>query len=667
VLHAELRVRPIRGMANPGLNRTEDYWAEQGVYFRTFSQGTQGNIRLEAQQKQCLREDIRQTILESTPQGQGQALLVALLMGDRFLLPQETMDLIGRASLAHSIALSGMHLGYVIAFVWVAVYALGLIAPGIYLRLPRLKLVVIISIPLVLGYVWLGDAVPSLLRAALMFACFGLLLLLGRQQVLLDGLFLALVVILVFSPLMVFDLSLQLSALAVAGIALAWPWGREALAWTDRAWWQKPLAMGLGILAMSVVSTLALLPLLAWVFGWISPHLYLNIIWLPLLSMVVFPLGLGGLVLLILPGGEFLAAIPLSLACHVLEVMLQGLELLDRFGLLAVTVSVRPLWPQFIGYWMILLAMAAWWKSPQSLRPGILAVAIFLLLAPSLVGLILEQRREVILRLLDVGQGQAVLLETPGGKRWLVDGGGSWNRDFDIGRAVIGPVLTYGRPPRLHGVLLSHASFDHHLGLFHPLRHFRVQAYFSQGRGPTGLDGEELKEILAARGLNQTVLRQGDVLSLDKDLFLEVLHPCAHWVGTAKDNNASLVLRLVWQGRPLALIPGDIELPAIASLLHSGADLRAEILILPHHGSRTSISPELYARVAPKLALVSAGYLSRFNHPHQEVLGALADLDIPLLNTADHGAITVRWPSPLALPEVRTERTTQTNPARPTQ
>lgn len=653
---ANMKIRPIQGMANPGMSRTEDYWARQGVYFRTFSQKDKGGIRLDGAglRTWALRERLRQGLLENTPAGQGQAMLLALLMGDRFLLRQDTMDLVQRASLAHSLALSGLHLGFVVTLGWLAAHLAGLIAPRTYLFLPRPKLAVALSVPLVLGYLWLGQAVPSLLRAALMFASWSLLLLLGRQRVLLDGLFLALVVILALSPLAVFDLRLQLSAVAVAGLALVWPLARDALG--QRPWWQKPLAAGLGILTVSLAATLALLPLLAWFFGRISPHLYLNVLWLPLLGMVVFPLGLGGLLLLMLPGADILAGPLLGLACHVLEAMLGGLSFLDKSGLLAVSIPARPLWPQFIGYWMLLVAAAAWWKNPQGLRPGIMCIALLLLLAPVLATLAQEQRQEVTLRVLDVGQGQAVLLETRGGKRWLIDGGGFWTWDFDIGRAVVSPVLTHGRPPRLTGIVLSHGSSDHYRGLFFPLRHFRIGAFLSQGRGPLGADGEELDKILRTQGMAQSVLRKGDVVSLDRDLVLEVLHPDEHWIGAANDNNTSLVLRLVWRGQPLALIPGDVELPAIAALLQNTQDLSAEVLIIPHHGSRTSVSATLYNRVGPSLALVSTGYLHRFNHPHPETVQALKARGIPLLNTAKHGAITVRWKSPSAPPEVHTER-----------
>ncbi len=657
-----LRIRPIQGMANPGMNRSEDYWARQGIFHRAYSReaNTAPVYSGAASPAWEYRRQLRDKLISSTPSGQGQAVLLALLMGDRSLLAPETMDMVQRASLAHSLALSGMHLGFVVGLGWLGAVVLGCIRPRIYLRLPRPKLAVLLSVPLVLGYLWLGQAVPSLLRAALMFGSWGLLLLLNRQRVLLDGLFLALLFILVLSPLAVFDLRLQLSALAVAGLALVWPLGREALRFTQRPWWQKPLAAALGILAVSTVATLALLPLQAWYFGRISPHLYLNMLWLPLLGLAVFPLGLTGLLALLTPWTAPLAPPLLSLASGILETMVGGLTALDQIGWLEATIALRPLWPQILGYWMLLLAAAAWWRSPQSVRPMAVVLALSLLVLPGLSTILSDQRSRVTLRLLDVSQGQAVLLELPGGSRWLVDGGGFWSWDYDLGRNIITPTLTHGRPPRLTGIALSHAHFDHYRGLFYPLNHFRVREFVSQGRGPEGRDGRILDEILTRRAIPKAAWSMGDVIDLGKGVVLEVLHPNTDWLAADNQNNASLVLRLVWNGRPLALLPGDVEQSSIANLLHSLAAtpdaLRAEALIIPHHGSRTSHSPQLYTQVQPNVAVVSTGFLNRFNHPHPEIKQTLKGMDVPLLNTAEHGAVTIRWNGPNAPPRVTSER-----------
>lgn len=661
-VRAVLRIRPIQGMANPGMSRSEEYWARQDIRHRAYSREDKVEAHFSGPGSTAWdkRLRIRNALLDSTPAGQGQAMLLALLMGERSLLHPETMDIVQRASLAHSLALSGMHLGFVVSLGWLAALALGWVWPSIHLSLPRPKLAVLLSIPLVLGYVWLGQAVPSLLRAALMFGSWGLLLLCNRRRVLLDGLFLALLVILVLSPMTVFDLRLQLSVLAVAGLALIWPLGREALHFSRRSWWQKPFTVAAGILAVSMVATLALLPLQAWFFGRISPHLHLNVLWLPMLGLIVFPLGLAGLLLVLLPGGTVAAGPVLTLACTVLETMLAGLHFLDAAGWLWITIPARPHWPQFLGYWILPLAAVAWWKCPLNIRPGVIATAIFLLITPTLQNIYQEQRPGVSLRMLDVGQGLSVLLELPGGKRWLMDGGGFWTWDFDLGRAIIAPVLTHGRPPWLSGIALSHADFDHYRGLYYPLRHFRVGKYASQGKDPEDQDGLILQEILSGRKIARDVWKKGDIVRLDADIILEVLHPDQKGWLADKDNDTSLVLRLVWKGRPLALLTGDIEHPSIFALLRDTENdpdkLRAEVLLVPHHGSRTSHFAPFYAQVQPRIALVSSGFLNRFNHPHPEVVESFQELGVPLLNTADHGAITVFWNSPAARPEVLSER-----------
>ncbi|MEF3695987.1 ComEC/Rec2 family competence protein, partial [Desulfolutivibrio sp.] len=193
----------------------------------------------------------------------GGAMLLALLTGDRSELTTTDMDLVRRASLAHALALSGMHVGYVAALGWLLAWIAGRIRPGIFLRLPRQKLAVLLAAPLVCGYVWLGGATPSLVRAALMFACFGFLILLDRPRILLDGLFLALALIVAASPLSVFDIRLQLSALAVAGLAVFWPLGMAVFARLPLPERLRPTAVWLfGVLWTSLAAETALLPVL---------------------------------------------------------------------------------------------------------------------------------------------------------------------------------------------------------------------------------------------------------------------------------------------------------------------------------------------------------------------------------------------------------------------
>ncbi len=237
---------------------------------------------------------------------------------------------------------------------------------------------------------------------------------------------------------------------------------------------------------------------------------------------------------------------------------------------------------------------------------------------------------------------QAVLLSLPHGQNILVDGGGFWNADFDIGRSVVAPRLTLGRWPDVEKIVLTHDDADHRRGLIFLLRHFQVGAFVWNGRELAGKDGQTIRAALQNRHIPATVWQQGDTAQLNAGLVLEVLWPPREYEDT--DNNLSLVLRLSRNGHGLVLLPGDIENPALRKLLATGQDLQADVLVVPHHGSRGSLLPELYERVRPKYALVAAGFQNRFHFPHRQVTEFCRAHGIELLTTAASGEITVTWP-----------------------
>jgi competence protein ComEC len=252
------------------------------------------------------------------------------------------------------------------------------------------------------------------------------------------------------------------------------------------------------------------------------------------------------------------------------------------------------------------------------------------------------------LSLMDVGQGQAVLIQAPGGARMLIDGGGFFSPRFDIGRDILTPALCANHAPRLEWIVNSHPDRDHLLGLFYLLKHFDVGGFAGNGDTRHKL-AKKLDTILAGQTYPHHRLTRGDSIRLEKGLRLEALHPPAGFKGSG--NNASLVLRLLWNDAPLALIPGDVEGPAIRSMLGAGLDLRAPVLILPHHGGISSFAPELYDAVRPRLALVSNGPSPRY--PAPEVRAALDARGIHLIETHRSGQIALRWKDPEKPPEMR--------------
>jgi competence protein ComEC len=244
-----------------------------------------------------------------------------------------------------------------------------------------------------------------------------------------------------------------------------------------------------------------------------------------------------------------------------------------------------------------------------------------------------------------------------------------------VGRGILAPALTDNALPRLPLVVNSHPDTDHLAGLLFLLAHFRIGEYYGNGDSPAPELAARERDALAASGLRKKSLKAGDCLALAPELRLEVLWPPgplpAQGDGTAartgpgpadgnaiplrakapeersRSNDASLVMRLLWRNRPLALLCGDAGSAPLGVLAATrGPDLAARVLLLPHHGSASGLEPKLYAAVNPRLALVSCGYVNRYGFPAAAVRRELSQRGIPLYSTADAGQISVLWTDP---------------------
>ena len=638
-MSARMRVVPVRSFGNPGGWDFQWYWQRQGVFWRGWLAGRDVRITWGDQPDGTfwsLESRLRSSVAEHLPQTQGGAMVLALVTGNRSRLDMATSEATRSAGLAHTLALSGLHVGFVAAMGLGLAWFFSWIYPPILLAVPRPKLAVLLAAPLVLGYAWLGQPSQSLIRAATMFGFWGFLLLQGRGRVLMDGLFFALAVIIFITPFAVFDLSLQMSALAVAGIGVMYP-GLRSLLCHGQRWWTKPLLWVGGLLAVSLCANIALLPLVSRIFGTWSPNFLLNLVWIPILGLAVMPLGLLGMMLSVMSWAAPLGAYCLLMAARLMDWLLVLLHITGETGVTPVFSVLRPLWPELIGGGLLLVLAVLVWMNRRACV-GLAGLGFVLLVWPHVSVMAVDAQDVVRLTLIDVGQGQAAVIATPGGHRWLIDGGAG-SKSFDFGESVVAPALTAGRPPRLDGVFMSHPDADHSHGLPFILSRFDVGGYYTNGMKPRGRTGKRMHTVLMDKAMLPEVLHAGQRLRLGQDTFLEVLHPASGFTNS-HGNERSLVLRLVRKGRPLALIPGDIEKYGIAALLASSHDLSAEILVLPHHGSRTGHVPELYRAVLPEAALCSNGYLNRYGFPHAEVVHGVG---VPVFSTSGHGQVTALW------------------------
>jgi competence protein ComEC len=741
-----LRIRPVRGLKNPGLWNLESYWADQGVWLRASAAGMNAEASFPYRDTELSssngdtrtllpdqnaganslhillgygRENIRQRVLAALPRieatatqnarhavsasallAPGAEFLPALLFGDRFLLDSPDTELFARSTLMHSLALSGLHLGYAAALGYALALLLYRCFPQVGVRLPRQKFAAYLALVPALLYLWLGGAPPSLLRSALMLLFCGLLLFLRRPAVLLDSLFWAVAIILLADPLALFDLRLQLSVLAIAAIALSAPLlaaantklrqrilhGKQPTLPQKQRQDQhrNPSALKLAILRrpLSAVAScclftlgtsfaiqLALMPLLVKNFGLYGLAFPLNLLWLPVLGLVVMPLAFCGLTAAAL-NFSALAQICFQLAAIPCGWLMEFLRWLDQIGCLPVSLPTRPHWAFILGFWLLLALLpqikkiieGVWGKSfpPAGRRAEphtnptlvLLCLAIALCLFPLALRQYETSREAVRLRLLDVGQGQSVLLEWPGGGRLLLDGGGSISPRFNLGKDVVAATLTSNRPARLDYMLLSHPDLDHAQGLLFPLEHMEIGYYADNGPQQQARTDESvyprLDELLRQKGLATNRLHAGQTLHLAENLRLDILHPPAETTERAKfdGNDASLVARLVWRGEPLALLCGDAEQKAqrfMLKTLEAPDHLRAQVLLLPHHGAAGAFLSEFITAAKPELALASSGYANRWGFPSKVARDGLSALNVPLLHTGESGQIIVEW------------------------
>ena len=675
------RPMPAQGFANEGQTDWGLWLAAQGVRWRLWSLGAQGSPQIYGQPTLSARwrESLRQCFVavllppeyarqiaqqpatqtqghgqaQSTQLSQGKAILLALLFGDRLYLDQQTLNNFAAATLVHSLALSGQHLTVAGLVGLLCVLAAARARPGIYLRRPRAVWILLATVPPAMAYLWLGDAPASLLRAAVMLLFLAFYFLQGKPRTTLDVLCAALLCISVASPLSMLDTGLQLSVLCVAVIGMSLPWMRQLAPQQDtpehgpRELVRHALWALARIFMVSLGIQVALLPLNMLLFNNMGHWFWLNVLWLPIADMLVLPATVLGLLLSAI-GLETPARLVLDTAALPCQWLTDALAWLAHANLLQPPALLRPHWtnlPAFAALLGALAFKAGRTQLPQAARRMLLAGALLLCVGPALRT---AERLSDHIRLdvLDVGQSQALLLRLPGHVRLLLDGSGSASPRFDPGQALVAPTLAYNDAPQLAAVLNTHPDLDHMGGLLHVLRVFHVDHLLENGREGKGSWGKLWRA--ARQEHHSRPLMRGDVLVLGdpaQNLRLEILHPPRDEQAAWQGNDASVVARLTSSGRGLAIFMGDAERPVLRRLLENGDDLRAEVIVAPHHGSATGFLKEFYAAVGPGLVVASCGFENRYGYPAQSLRAWCGAAGVPLLHTGRDGAVHIVWPA----------------------
>jgi len=253
--------------------------------------------------------------------------------------------------------------------------------------------------------------------------------------------------------------------------------------------------------------------------------------------------------------------------------------------------------------------------------------------------------RQLEVTFLDVGQGDAIFIRTPGGENILLDSGGKpayMGAVEEVGDQVVVPFLKYRRVKKLDLAIISHPHEDHFGGLLAVIRSIPVDYLVTSKETSESEYYQELLQLAKEKNISREIICKNDSIFLGPALHFNVLGPPAELLrGTSSDaNNNSLVLQLNYKETSF-LFTGDIEDAAIQSLLEETEVLESQVLKVPHHGGNIPNLPQLLEKVNPQAAVITVGKNS-FGHPHQNTLQALQEKNVTVYRTDCHGAVTFR-------------------------
>lgn len=607
VWRLKLRLRPVWSYANPGSLDYARLLYQQGITHAATVRKDSDNQRLEAASGAWLlrlRQYLAVSISALDDGAPSSSLLRALVVGDRRGFSRDDWQAFTATGTNHLVAISGLHVGLVAGLVAILAGGLWRRLPRLCARWPALSVGVCCGAVAALVYAALaGFALPTQ-RALLMLLVGGVTLVAGRSREPWAILALALALVVAWSPMAVLSAGLWLSFAAVAVIMWVLLPGRVGS--TGRRWLGLQLSLGL-----------ALLPLLLLFFGQaslISP--LVNLLAIPWFSLLLVPLALlSTLLWLIWPSlGEW--------------VWRGWLWLAD--GTLALLQSVAA-WDG--------ITMA--WAVPHPALVGLAGLGVMLLLAPRgvptrwlgfllLLPLLTRQPAQPAsgayeVTVLDVGQGLAVVLRTA--RHVLVyDTGPRFRSGFDTGAAVVLPFLRQLGVSRIDTLMISHGDSDHAGGVESVRRGLPVERVLS-GEPADVADAEPCVA--------------GQAWQWDGVMF-EVLSPASN--GNAEGNNASCVLQ-VSNGARRLLLTGDMEGKVERQLVMAGKLVATDVVVVPHHGSKTSSTAGFVRALSPRHVIYAAGRHNRWHFPRPTVVTRWRDQGATSWNTATDGAVRVAVPA----------------------
>lgn len=686
-IRMKVKLKRPRNFNNPGGFDYAKYLLYRGIRLRGYvskasdivimreSAGNYFRTRMER-----YRSSLRKSMLDNAPSPEG-SILQALILGEKEGIPEDIIEGFNRAGVSHILAISGLHVGIIAFITLFAIRTVIKSSEYLLLKCNIFQVSALFAIIPIAGYAFIAGLRISTVRATIMIICFLIALFTGRGRDLLNVLAFAAFAILIVSPAALFDVSFQLSFMAVASIILITP---TLSAMIPKAEEEGILRKGIvGIILFMMASLSAIIgtcPLVAFYFNRVSTvALISNLFVIPIMGFIVLPLGI---LFIITASFVPVATALIQAASFFIRLSVSIVDFLASLSFASFNV-VTPTIPEIVLYYLLIITLLKLLEGRRSeagrtehassagavdyclpvafMRLGGLyranrnrilvlclsSILLFFIVDIFHAGIATNRQRYLSVTFIDVGQGNSTLVTFPGGTTMLVDGGGFYDRSFDLGRYVVAPYLWHEKITEVDIMVLTHPDQDHIGGLPYIAENFAVGEVWSNGCESGNESCRILKKIIREKAIRHRIVDKNTPRRTIGGVSVEILNP----VKSASDgrlrfpdfdyNNNGVVMKMTF-GKQSILLPADISRLAEAELVASGTDLRADILMAPHHGAGTSSTVAFLKAVRPAVVVISCGPDNVFGFPHSDVLERYRSAGAKILRTDSCGAVTVR-------------------------
>ncbi len=586
-----------------------------------------------------LRNRLSQSLALALPEPQA-SLAQGILLGLRGNIPYSLQDAFSRSGTAHLLAISGLHLSIIIGI---------LLSAGIWLFGKRYSIYIWLAFLAIWLYVLISGMRPPVVRGAVMGSMFLIAEYLGRQRSASTALAFAAAVMVGIEPQILWDASFQLSFLAMLGLIFLLPY--------FQAWARKGIAVTVGkegvaaslctfaadCFAVTLAAILATWPVIAYYFDVVSfvglPATFFALLALPGIIITSALVAVTGLL------SPLLAQVFGWIAWLFLSYLIMAIKAFDALPFSSIELDGIHIWQIWLYYVLLgLIIMAINYRTQLAnifhltasrIRPQVneasriaLKLSKKWIIPPLTIATVLVWAAilnmpddKLHVSILNIGQGDAILIQTPNRQDILIDGGPNpqaiglelgkklpfWDRTIDL-------------------VILTQPQADHVTGLIDVFQKYKVSQVIEPGIPYGSITYQHWLNLVNDKKIRHEIGHARQEINLGSGIEIEVLHPPSPFLQDTSDDidNNGIVLRLNWN-KVSFLFTADIGQEAEWHLIAQRANLQAIVLKVAHHGSLTSTSPEFLAAVNPEVAAISAGTNNRFNLPHSQVVNRLSE------------------------------------------